>query len=499
MGLFYYFYKKRKKITLCLFFIFCFCTHKLSYAENINLEKENSWVLAFSEFTTENIPPIYQSYSKTLPELLSHKLRDDIGKKIPLEEKKARSLLKLSQKKLKAISELNTLILEKDKIFLLPEKEKTKKKKLKKIEKKIAQKQREIDLLQADIKIENLRVTYADDTSLKKVTQWNDGKLFVRKADKALGTDLADNKIDALITGEIKEITGYVVVKVRLQTGLSNIPEIQLVEAGGYEDIDKIADVLASLLYSQLQSLPEREIFFEVEPKNAKVFINENEVLDFAKPTKIYAENIEVFATADGYKTSTKEFSFGKQKKYTLKINLQKLPSATVSFDIDDDNTEVFSKTQKLEGEKTEKGKSFKVEGEEGILEFESDGVQTFVLFDPEQFKTNASLIEVNKKLNKKSVKEKIEKQRSIMYWSLGAVYISLPATLILAGVRNDKINAYNTGRLPQTPQNFQQIKNLNIGTNVMIGVTTTLAINYFTQMIIYLIKADAALPQRLK
>lgn len=501
MSIFHYFYKKKKTTTLYFFFIFCLCTHKPVYAQNTQVaEKENSWVLAFSEFSAENIPAVYQTYSKTLPELLSYKLRNDIGKKIPLEEKKARAILKLSQKKLKAISELNALMLEKDKIFLLPETEKTKKKKLKDIKKKITQKQKEIDLLQADIKIEDLRATYADDASLKKVAQWKDGELFVRSPNKPLATDLADNKVDALITGEIKEITGYVVVTVYLQTGLANVPEIELVEAGKYEDLDKIAELLANLLYSKLQALPEREIFFEVEPKNAKVFVNENEVLDFSTPVKVYAENIEVFATAKGYKTSSKEFSFGKQKKYKLKINLQKLPETTVSLDVDD-KTKVFSKTQELEGEKTETetGKSFKLEGEEGVLEFESNGVQTFVLFDPEQFETNASLIEVQKKLHKKNVKEQIEKQRSIMYWSLGAVYISLPATLILSGVRNDKMNAYNIGRLPRTPENLQQIKNLNIGTNVMIGVTTALAVNYFTQMVIYLIKADAALPQKLK
>ena len=164
----------------------------------------------------------------------------------------------------------------------------------------------------------------------------------------------------------------------------------------------------------------------------------------------------------------------------------------------------MYSKTKELKPEATSEksvasGKTLEFPKEKDVLEFESNGIRTFVLFDAEKLKPSATFHGIGKSLNTKTVQSQIEKQRSIMYWSLGALYLSLPATLILTGLRNDKQNAVASGRLPSTADNMRQIKNFTIASNVMIGVTSALAVNYFVQVILYLVKADAALPKVLK
>lgn len=483
-------------LTLMLFFL-----HYPVYAQNDTEreKKENDWVLAFSEFTLTSVEPLYESYKTILPELIGYNLGNEIGKTIPLEEKKMRVLLKLSQKKTQAISQLRELVREKDALFLLPEIEKKKSKKQKELEKKITAKQKELDLLRADITIENLRVTYKGD-SVKAVVPWNEEKLFTRTDTKPLAVDLADNGISALVTGEITDVAGYAAVRIVLQTGLAGVPELTVTEAGRYEEIDSIAQSLALQIAAQLQSLPEHRIYFELEPKTAQVFVNQIEVRDAAQPLSVYANAIDVFACADGFKTATKAFTFGKEKGYRLKIKLEKIPSVAVVVDIDETAT-VYEKTQeqKIKPSSDGAGKSLEVPNEKTVLEFEDNEVRTFVLFDPEKIKSNTPVHGIGRGLNKTPVQEQIEKQRSVMYWSLGAVYLSLPATLVLTGLRNDKINAVNSGRLPLTPETMQKINNLTIASNVMIGVTSALAVNYFVQVILYLVKADAALPKVLR
>lgn len=459
---------------------------------------DTSWVLAFSEFTCERIAEPYQSYSRIVPELLQQYLRDDTARRIPLEEKKARALLELSEKKLKALAELEQVQLKRDKIFLstVPEKEKSRKRK--KLDAEIAKKKKEIARYQADIKIESLKATYDNDARLKKLIVWNEGKLFTANKEKSLAVDLRDNKIQALISGTVKDVSGYVVITANLQTGLVKVPEISVTEAGAYEDLDSIVNVVANRLYASLQSLPERKIFFVLEPENAVVFINENEITDVTKPLSVYAETLNVFVTAEGYKPAERTFTLGKQKSYRMRIHLQKTDSLNISVAVPKDTT-VYSHTKKLEPEKTDTDTpQITVEKKETILEFENkDGIRTFVLLDPDRFKVSQSVKELRVKLNTESTKVKIEKQRSIMYWSLAAVYLSLPPTLIVAGIRNDKLNAFNTGRIAPTAANIKEINNLVTASHVMIGISSALAVNYLIQVIIYLVKADAALPAK--
>ncbi len=102
-------------------------------------------------------------------------------------------------------------------------------------------------------------------------------------------------------------------------------------------------------------------------------------------------------------------------------------------------------------------------------------------------------------KLNKKNVKDSIETQRKILYWSLGALYISLPITMILNSKVDDQVYAFKSGKLPYTQSEADRINKLVLTQNILQGITIALGINYFVQLIIYLVKADRALPRKIK
>lgn len=470
--------------------------HFFVYADNTTTsDQSKKWTLAFSEFDLENIPDLYSSYATLVPKLLKQYLNTEAYRVIPIEEKKARQLLNLFEKKLKAVYELNELVLKKDKLFLSNKNLKEKAELQRKLEEDIERKKTEIDFLQADINIENLKVSYPEIT--QEVVLWENDELFTRDKNAPIAVDLHNNQIDALVTGIIKNVSGYIVITVNLQTGLKKEPEITIFEAGKYQDVEVLAQNLSTFLYAKLQSLKERKLYIELQPKTASVFINDNEVLDLEKPISVYTDEIKVFASAEGFDSVSKNFKFGSETSYKLKINLPETEKHNVQLKIPN-NTKVFTKTQKLQ--ETKNSNEIPVENKKNVYEFVNEnGVRTFVIIDPENLKVSDSVKEMQSHLNTEPAKSKIEKQRSIMYWSLAGVYISLPATLILAGIRNDKINSYNANRIPQTTENAIKIKNLNIATNVMIGVTATLAVNYLVQVILYLVNADYALPAVLK
>ncbi|MBQ7613096.1 MAG: hypothetical protein IJU92_08545 [Spirochaetaceae bacterium] len=498
----------KRYIVFIIFFFELFLCQPYLFSPFLNLahaDTDRDWVLAFSEFSLTGVNELYTSYSTIVPQLLSYHLSSDIGYAVSVSEKKARALLALTQKKLTLISDLHKLFQDLDKLFLEPISEKEKNKKRTQLEKSIQKKKDEIEKVGFDIKIETLKVDTTKGTDTRLVKQWNSGQLFVQ-TDESLASSLAKAGISALVRGNIKDVSGYAVITVTLETGLGESPEITITEAGKYEQIDDIIKSIALLLSAQLQSLPERKILFDVQPPEAHIFVNGIQIEDTSTPFIVYAPSITVFAVADGFETATKTFSFGKQNSYKLTIELRKLETIpiTISTDTTSDlfiqgraQGDIPNTATESDSSGATKSASVELYKQKNILDFETEnGVHTFVVFDPS---LNASLDELSIKLNKQPIRTKIERQRSIMYWSLAAVYFSLPITFILTGIKNDRLAAYNTGRLPNTPENLQKIRSLNISSGVMIGISAGLAVNYFVQVILYLIQADASIPRTVK
>jgi len=481
---------KKIKNNIALLFLCFFCS---SYAVLFAEEKSSEWVLAVNEFKFENAKPIYASYSKIIPQLFLSYLDGKATRLESLSEKKMRELLKSSSKKLKLIKERSRLLQEKDNLFLSVESEKTKKAKLIKLEKQIKDKENEIEKAMIDIKI--LDNKFYDEGRAKNVVLWQKGsELYKYQENSDLSYALSKDGISALLLGSLKDASGYLIIKVELTTGLKGVPTHSFVEAGRYDDAERMVLNIVSQIYTVIQNTKEIKLFFDVNPKNASVYIDGNPVLDFSKPLSLHEGQYNVEAVAEDYITSTKTILLKDKNYYKLKIDLKKENTAILAFNIEGD-PKLFFRTRYYGLAPTQ----LKIPYQSTVVEVEKGGVHTYVLIDKDKIPMSDFPQNMVVRLNQKETKKLVERQRKVMYWSLAAFYVVLPTYLILNSVYSDKKLSYEQGRIPQTAQNAKNIKDLSSANIALQSIAIIAGLNYFAQLIAYLVFADRAIPREPK
>lgn len=451
------------------------------------------WVLAISEFKFETSNAMYASYSKIIPEMFLSYLEGKANRLESVNEKKMRALMKASSNKLKLIREREKLIQEKDTIFLSIESEKNKGLKILKLEQKIKEKEAEIEKANIDIKIADNK--FYDVGNAKKVVLWQGGKTLYKRDEKSnLAYSLQKAGISAIVSGTLKDVSGYLVLKVRLETGLKGVTHYDFTEGGRYSDAESMVEKIARQIYTVIQNTREIKVFLDVTPKNARVYIDNDIIEDFSKPIALREGQYTVEASCEEYLTSTRTIVLAEKNYYKLKINLKKENTTLLAFNIEG-KPELFFKTRYYGTSPTQ----LKLPYQSTVVEFEKDKVHTYVLLDKDKIPINEFAQSMVVKLNQKETKKLVERQRRVMYWSLGALYAILPAYLILNGVYSDKALAFNEGRLAQTQENAQNIKNLSVANITLQSLSIVAGINYFIQLIVYLVFADRAIPRQPK
>ncbi len=456
-------------------------------------EKENEWVLAVAQFEFENADPIYASYSKTVPEMFLTYLNGRAYRIQSLSEKRMRELMKVGSKRLKLIREREKLIEEKDSLSLSIVSEKEKKKKLKNLAKQIKDTESEIEKTAIDIKI--VENKFYDEKRAEPLTLWKEGEsLYKYDEHRDLGYTLQKDGISAIILGSLRDASGYLVMKVSLDTGFKGVPSYSFTEAGRYSDIEKMVQKIASQIYTVIQNTKEIKVFFDVSPEHAKVYIDGEVVNDFSKPVRMYEGEYKIEAVADDYITSTKTVLLKDKNYYKLKIRLKRENSTLLAFNIEGE-PDVFFKTRYYGSTQQQLQMPYR----SSVVEFEKNGVRTYVLLDKEKIPVTEAPKSMILHLNQKETKKLVDRQRRVMYWSLGVFYALLPTYLILGSVYNDRKLSLADGRLPQTAENEKKINSLSRATVAMQSLTIVAGINYFAQLIVYLVFSDRAIPKEPK
>lgn len=482
--------KIKNNITLFILFLcFLHSSSVVSFAE----EKPSEWVIAVNEFKFENAKPIYASYSKIIPQLFLSYLSGKATRLESLSEKKMRELMKSSSKKLKLLKERSRLLQEKDNILLSIEPEKSKKEKYRKLEKQIKDKEIEIEKATLDIKIADNK--FYDEGTAKNVVLWQKGNaLYKYEESSDLSYRLFKDGISALLLGTLRDASGYLIIKVVLTTGLKGVPTHSFVEAGRYDDAERMVLSIVTQIYTVIQNTREIKLFFDVSPENASVYIDGNPVLDFSKPLSLHEGTYNVEASAEEYVTSTKTILLKEKNYYKLKIDLKKENTAILAFNMGGD-PDVFFRTRYYGHAPTQ----LKISYQSTVVEAEKDGVHTYILIDKDKIPISDFPQNMVVRINQQETKKLVERQRKVMYWSLGAFYVVLPTYLILNSVYNDKKLSYDDGRIPQTPKNEKNIKDLGSASIAMQSIAIIAGINYFAQLIAYLVFADRAIPREPK
>lgn len=456
-------------------------------------DDSEQWVLAASEFTGVDLPDLYARYNTAVPKLFLLQLDKNLQRRIKTDESRARSITALSEKKLTLLKERANLMHKRDLALLAPKTPAEKTKQVNTINKEIKKKEHEIEILTARIKTAAMRV----DTSepVLPVRLWKNGEeLFTPSPQVSLIQSLKSQKINALLTGEVKDIAGYMVIHVYIKTGLKDYPDFEFTHAGKYADVTDVVEILAGQIQTTIQNTAAARILFEVNPPSAQIYIDQEAVKDSSKLYHLFTGIYTVTVEANGFQSAQKVISVEEKKQYRMRINLIKSDTVDLSFGLTNPFDDLFHKGISQGEAPVVVG----IEKKETIIEVDNNGVQTFLLFSPDMLKKlkETDMIAARFASHTAVLQKQIEKQRSILYWSLAGFYISLPIMMILKSTADDRSHALQSGAISNTEKNQNLVRNLNISTYVFQGVAVTLGINYLVQLIRYLVISDRVIPR---
>ena len=454
------------------------------------------WTITAAKFTLTDVPALYASYSTALPAMLNLFCSVPASRLVTPEEKKARQLIDLAAKKRALIRERASVIAERDALYLavMPEKEKLKK--VASFNKKVTEK--EADIQKAQEKIDALLHDTSFTADTFPVMIWKDGEQVFELPESAnLLQTLKSENIAAVINGSIEDLAGYMYVSVVLTTGLPGMPVYRFSEAGPYQSIETIARSLAAQIMTVVKNTQPAKVALTVEPENAEVYLDGESLQAGKTPFYIYEGSHRLEALAAGYDAAGKTIEAKAGESYLLKIKLKKENVISVGFRFIQPDADVFLHTQYFAGT------PFQTDiptGKNTAISFSYGDVKTYIVLRPYHFtQQGQTTYQLQAELNKEKTKTLIDRRRNTLYWSLGAFYVALPIFMILQGLTADMAAAAADSRLGNSTAIQSKYRALFISTAVMQGITIGLGINYAVQLGLYLYAADQSIPKEAR
>lgn len=458
-----------------------------------------TWTVAAEKFSLVNVPSSYSYFSEVLPSLILNELPMPLFRSVEHSESLLRKKASLENSKIALIREQASLRSELDQVFFFVGTEEVKNKKKKDIETKIEKNEVAIKNIYAnllDIDADSKDTGPVEST----VALWKNGsELYVRKTDITLAASLRADSVSFLLTGTVEDLAGYVLVSISAQTGVPGMDPIEASAAGTYDEIDLLANELADRLLALISNKQPVSIRLQINPPGSRIFVD-NVLIDTEQPL-ILAEGQHTFrGYANGYRTSEWTGFIGKHSQFRVKIDLQPLTPVSISF------TTIKPATLLLES-----AYYGSLDRQIPVAHFPAIGT---VLFDESAlwFVLDTSMLSgsqsstaldaivqplnVDLKIPPVKTKVRIEKQRSLLYWSLAALYISLPVSMMTYGKTDMMRRAYIDGKLPQDDDSIREINTWITASTVTQAVSIGLGCNYLVQLIRYFIAAEQAVPR---
>lgn len=455
-----------------------------------------TWSITAAKFALTDVPELYASYATALPAMLNLFCTMPASRLVTPEEKRARQLIDYAAKKLALIRERASLITERDSLYLAVMSEKEKLKQTAALNKKITAK--EADIEKAQKKIDTLLADTSFTAETLPVMMWKDGQQVFELPEYAnISQTLKSENISAVIDGSIQDLAGYMYVSVVLTTGLPGMPDYRFSEAGPYQSIETIARSLAAQIMTAVKNTRPAKVLLTVEPEEAEIYLDNDRLQVGKKPLYVYEGSHRLEVSAAGYDSAGKTIEAQAGKNYLLKIKLKKEQTISVGFRFIKPDADVFLHTQYFSGT------PFQTDvpaGKSTAVSFSYKDVQTYVILRPKNFtQRGQTTYQLQAALNKEKTKTLIDRRRNVLYWSLGAFYVSLPVFMILQGVTADMASAIIDYRLEVDESVKQKYRALFISTAVMQGLTIGLGINYAVQLGLYLHAADQSIPKEAR
>ncbi|UTC43943.1 PEGA domain-containing protein [Treponema sp. OMZ 857] len=455
-----------------------------------------TWSITASKFTLTDVPELYASYSTALPAMLNLFCAVPASRLVTPEEKRARQLIDYAAKKLALIRERVSLIAERDSLYLAVMSEKEKLRQTAAFNKKITAK--EADIQKAQEKIDKLLNDTSFTAETLPVMIWKDGQqVFELPEYTNISQALKSENISAVIDGSIQDLSGYMYVSVVLTTGLPGMPDYRFSEAGPYQSIETIARSLAAQIMTAVKNSQPAKVLLTVEPEDAEVYVDSEPLEAGKKSLYMYEGSHRLEVLAAGYDSAGKTIEVQAGQNYLLNIKLKKENIISVGFQFIKPDADVFLHTQYFAGT------PFQTDvpaGKNTAISFSYKDVKTYIVLRPHDFmQPGQTTYQLQAMLNKEKTKTLIDRRRNVLYWSLGAFYVSLPIFMILQGLTADMASAAADSRLGSDAAVQSKYRALFISSAVMQGITIGLGINYVVQLGLYLYAADQSIPKEAR
>lgn len=501
------------------FFVFIFSL--FSYI--CGAQESESWVLAAQQFTSSadiNIS-VQDGMEKMFPSRIMEKISSSLYRTIDPDEFVQRKLYELKKERTSLFLQYSEKVQKRDAILLrnYTSKELTKKLQeaegeLKEIKEKIDKnllKQKELLSEEENKELNNELFTeeeiksFNNKYSLEKINIYkNDySQLLERKPENLklsfdsveVEKEIVENKVNALITGNIKYLESYVVVSVSVYSFPGGQIIASVTEFGSLDDADLICTSIARQLSPGITNAIPITITINIKPeeikKNVTFYIDDVLQTEIQSKIKLNSGVHFVQFSAEGYETLSTTYAFSGNQKYVMEVNLE----PTVQ------NKMILNLKKPIQGdffyngvraEKDEEERSYiKIDGKQILGEFISEESGTAFFYIPlEKIFTEQITLDI-KPFNRNDY---IEKRRRWMYTSYSALVISLIPTFYLDGQAQSYRNASALGYITDEKA-YAEANNWIQASNISKGISIGCGIWFVYELVRYLYAANSVLP----
>lgn len=486
---------------LCSVLALSVCFPVFAAGNDVPPEESGSWVLAASAFTLKGVPEPFSAYAELTPRLLLEELGVVQIRFVGLEESRAQELLRLAEERDRLAAVRRDLIFSRDLLFFSLDNPSARQRARKDYDGRLEETERDLALL--DEQTEGVlaagteKAGGAADPADAGISAGDvpvtfrsaeDG-LYTPREGISLARSLHQDGISGLLCGEIRDVGGYMHISVSLETG-NGAPAETVSVTAPYADLEEAVYRLSLSLVPRLSGRQPVQLFFSVFPQNTSVFVDGVPVEDLQAPVTVFSGRHTIEASAPEFSASVRTEDFTESGEYSVEISLVPQETVRVVFDTGGESAALFFRTRYFGHTPAE----IRMPALPRIGELVRNDVQTFFLFDPAGAGADPERVQtVSVSLDEKNAEQRIEKQRKILYWSLGALYLALPAAFLIRGEADSRLNARAGGRLPDSENVDPWVMAGNAATGVCIG----LGVNLLVQIIRYAIAAEQVTPRR--
>ncbi|HNY20969.1 MAG TPA: PEGA domain-containing protein [Treponemataceae bacterium] len=447
---------------------------------------QTEWVLAAERFSLSNVPESFQVFATTIPALLTSRLSHVTTRELSPEEQKLRADHSRSANRVKLVQERTNLILERDRILLSDASDFARQAQRAKQDDLIRKKNEEIREFDATTLAESAKEEKYEAVTKTIKLKNADLTLYERKKDASLAKSLIDDGVSGLITGKIEDLSGYMYVTVTLESGIYGMEPVTVSEAAPYDDVDYLVQSISERLIPEIAKRKPVRLELSVFPEDSRVFIDGRLLRKDEKGVFVFSGEHTLNVSAEGYVTANGKYDFSDTDAYRVEISLKERDSISVSFDTSKTGIKLYLGTNYY----GEMPATVSIPPLPLIGKAVSADSTTWFIVRPEESYAKSNSITVT--VDAKDTKELIAHRRSILYWSLGALYISLPVYLLSSGAANNMLYAYNSKRVT-LDASYQQWYTTG---EVSKYVSIALGVNVAFQLFRYLLAAEQVVPK---